>query len=110
MIPAVSFANGIVPCEGPDCNICHLAALAQRILNFLIILATSVATAIFMYAGFLYLMAGGDPGKVSKAHSLFWNVIVGLVIMLSAWLIVDIFMSVLLNKAFLQNWNTIPGC
>lgn len=46
-----------------------------------------VAVLMIMYAGFQYVTAGGDPGKIKTAHqALLWAVI-GAVILLGAWVI-----------------------
>ncbi len=46
-----------------------------------------VAVLMIMYAGFLYVTAGGDPGQIKKAHdALLWAVI-GAAILLGAWVI-----------------------
>lgn len=35
----------------------------------------------FMYAGFLYVMAQGDPKKMEKAHRAFWHTVIGTTIL-----------------------------
>jgi len=49
-----------------------------------------------MYAGYLYLTAVGDTGQISKAHGLFKNAIIGFIIILVAWLLVDFILTALL--------------
>jgi hypothetical protein len=46
-----------------------------------------VAVLMIMYAGFLFVTAGGEPGKITKAKdALLWGVI-GAAILLGAWVI-----------------------
>ncbi|MCI0542507.1 family 16 glycosylhydrolase [bacterium] len=72
-----------------DCQFADLIELIQRVMNYLLFaFAIPLAAIIFTYAGFLYLTAGGDTGKISRAHSIFLYVVVGLVVALAAWLIV----------------------
>ncbi len=104
----LAVGDGIVPCKDSSCSICDLVELAQNIINFLVMAAASIATALFVYAGILYIFAGGDKEKISKAHSIFFNVVVGFVIVLAAWLIVDLVMTVLLDQSF--SWHSMPGC
>lgn len=100
--------GGIVPCAGADCNACDLVTLAQNIINFAVYISIFVATLMFVWAGFLYITAGGDSGKIKNAHMLFWKVLVGMVIVLAAWLIVDAIMKVLFNDdGYNAPWNKI---
>lgn len=113
LVPIFVLADGLVPCEGSECTICDFAILMQRVLNFIITLSTVVAGILFAYAGLLYIFAGGDAEKVQKAHSIFYNVFVGLIIVLASWLIVSVIMKSLLSgniQGPWTDWNTIPGC
>ncbi len=100
IVPMIGFAQnpggggtapgGLIPCEGKDCDFDSLLVLIKNIINFLIlIIAAPISALLFMWAGFTYLTAGGDMGKVKKAHSIFMNVAVGLFIALGAWLLVN---------------------
>lgn len=104
----------IVPCDGTsvgggeECTLCHIAKLAQNVLNAGIYLAVFLSAFLFAYAGWQYITAGGDPGKASEAKKVFWNVGVGLVLILAAWLIVDLIMKVLISESVLLGpWNDI---
>jgi len=48
-----------------------------------------VLVLIIVYAGFLWMTAGGDEGQVKKALSWIKNAVIGLVIILSAYAITD---------------------
>ena len=89
-----ALAQPLVPCID-DCSFNYLITLIQNITNFLLILAVPVATVLFAYAGFQYIFAAGDMGKIKKAHDIFWTVFLGLVFMASAWLIVKIIVDTL---------------
>ena len=108
-VPLVVFgsnhADGIVPCTGTaedPCTWTSLYTLAGRILTFIVILSTSVAAGVFAWAGVLYFSAGGDTGKIQKAHTLFAAVAIGLVIILTAFLVVDTLLKVLTDKGLDQ--------
>lgn len=93
--------KGLVPCDGAasadgkstECQVCHAIELGQNIINFLVIIASSIAVAIFAWAGFLMITAAGNEGQITKAHGMFWNVLLGLVITLAGWLIIDTVMK-----------------
>ncbi|MCK4386659.1 MAG: hypothetical protein KAV41_01065 [Candidatus Pacebacteria bacterium] len=72
-------------------NKCDFNALVRgvgNLIDFALYLAAPIATAMFAYAGFLYLSAQGDPGKIKTAHKIFKNVAFGLFFVVGAWLIV----------------------
>jgi len=88
---AAGIPEKIVPCTGTDCTVCSIATLAQNILNFGIFLAVVISAFLFAWAGILY-MRNESPGEISRAKSIFMNVIIGLVIILAAWLLIDTIM------------------
>lgn len=98
----------IVPCTGAagstPCTCQHLIELAQNIINGGIFLAVFFCAILFAYAGWLYL-TNEAIGEQQHAKKIFSNVILGLVILLSAWLIVDTLMSNLLKDNI--RWNNI---
>lgn len=100
----------IVTCEGTNCTICHLADTAQNVLNAGIYLAVFLSAVLFAFAGWKYMTAGGDPGKISSAKSIFSNVLIGILIAVASWLAVDTIM-----KTFVKDdggfgpWNSVCG-
>lgn len=100
--PLVSCGYGSLP----DCNLCYLQTLAQNIINWLVYFSVIVATLMFVYAGFTYITAGSDTTKISKAHNVFWRVFIGLIFVLTAWLVIDTIMTTFLDKSW-GPWNEI---
>jgi hypothetical protein len=108
--PTLAFAQipTIVPCSGTDCTFCHIGQLAQNVLNAGIYIAVFLSAILFAYAGWKYITAGGDPGKAGESKKIFWNVGVGLVLILVAWLIVDLIMKMLVSEtALFGPWNQV---
>ena len=103
-------ASQIVPCNGPDCNVCHLVQLAQNLINIGIFITIALSAMTFAYAGFLYLSSGGNPGQAAKARGIFTNVAIGLVLILGAWIGVVTLMKTVVDEGSLGGpWNAI-GC
>jgi len=101
-VPLFVGAAGLIPCEGTradPCDFNDVMTLINNIINFIILITAPVGTIMFTYAGFLYLTAGGNSGQISKAHSVFWAVFIGFVIVLAAWIIVKS-VSVLVTNDF----------
>ena len=109
-IPAYTFAQEfiLVPCDGPDCNACHFILLGQNILNFFIIIAAFIAGLVAAAAGLTMASSGGDTGKLSKGKDMLKSAVVGIIILLAAWLIVDTVMKTLVDPEKLgRPWNQI---
>ena len=107
---------GIVPCGDAEdvnsqCGFCDLVTLAQQSISFAVYFTVFVATLLFMFAGFKYITAGGDSGKISEATAVFGKVVVGLVIVLVAWLVVDTVLKTFFTSSPLNHrfgpWNEI---
>ncbi len=104
-VPAVTFAaetgflGPIVPscayAQGETCRACDLVALVSNILRFLVAFSVLVATGMFAYAGVLYVTASTAPKNIESAKSIFSSVFIGLVLVLAAWLIVDLMLRTL---------------
>ncbi|PCI20188.1 hypothetical protein COB64_02660 [Candidatus Wolfebacteria bacterium] len=84
------------------CDFNFLLTLINNVIDFLLFnIAIPIAAIAFAYAGFILLSSGGAPDKRSKAKAIFINVLIGLVIALSAWLIVKaIFFGLGLRPGF----------
>ncbi len=75
-----------------------LMIVINNIISFLITIAiVFVAPLMIAYAGFLYVVNPVDPSGISKAKGILWNTIVGIVVALAGWMIVDAVMAVLYN-------------
>ncbi|MDP4020750.1 MAG: hypothetical protein Q8P58_01770, partial [Candidatus Adlerbacteria bacterium] len=103
-IPLIAAAQ-LVPC-GTDatggalsCDLCSLGRLMQNIINYLILyVSIPLAAAMFAYAGFLYVTGAANPTQISKAHSIFKRVLIGFLIAISAWLVVQTILNAVFDK------------
>ena len=117
--PLVAFAQlpeKIVPCDGTsvnggtECTVCHFAQLAQNVLNTGIYVAVFLSAILFAWGGWQYVTAGGDSGKAGKGREVLTNVLIGLVIILAGWLVVDTIMKTLVKEdGGFGPWNQICG-
>lgn len=99
--------NGLVPCSGgPDdpCNTNDVVTFTTKIIEFLFTALGVIAVIVMVYAGFKMVISGGDEGAWRKAKELFQNVIIGIILILAAWLIVDTIMKGLTGKG-LEEWT-----
>ncbi len=60
---------------------------AVQIINVLLGLLGILCTSLLVYAGFLWMTAGGSEDKIEQAKKTIWAAVIGIVIILSAWTI-----------------------
>ncbi len=93
--PLVGFARIVPECDGP-CGLCDFFLGFKNIFNFVAFsLAPPVAAFLIVVAGVLFLSSGGSEERVKQAKKIFFNVVIGLVIIYVAWLMVDALINVI---------------
>lgn len=103
---AYAVEGGLVTCQGPNCNACDLVNMVNNIVNFLIVLLTVLATFVLVIAGFRMVRSGGSTTVWESAKGSFINVIIGFILVLAAWLIVDTILKALTGVG-LEVWGVI---
>lgn len=63
--------------------------ILNNVVNWILILAGSIAVVYLIYGGILYITAGGDAEKATKGRTAVVNAIIGIVIILLALVIVQ---------------------
>jgi Type IV secretion system pilin len=99
----------LVPCDGVKvpCDFNALMELLNRFMNFILYMSIPLAAISISYAGYLYISAAGDPGKIENAHKIFGSVVKGFVFVLAGWLIVYSIMSALLGQDFMNSKSNL---
>lgn len=91
--------GGLVPCnDGSKCGWSDLLQLGKNILDLFIILAITASALMFAYAGFLFFSDSGSSKNIEKGKQVFKSVVIGLVVVLTAWLIVNTVLDVLTGR------------
>ena len=117
LVSSAVMPGPIVTCNGalagttkdnslPACTICDIAQTAQNVLNTGIFVAVFLSAILFAWAGVKYLTSAVNQGGLNEAKSLFLNVLIGLFIILGAWLVIDTLMKTLTNGQF-GPWNKV---
>lgn len=115
-----NFFGPIIPVEchcvgsAPDFS-CVLATI-QNAVNLAISVGVIIFVLVCAYAGFLFMFSSVNAENKSKAKNVLTNAVVGLLLALSAWLLVDFMMKTLYNPATQDQsgkvwgpWNSILG-
>ena len=93
-------ATNIAACNiDPSHKDDDLISDVNKIINVVIGVLGVVAVAVVIYGGFLFLTAQGDPGKIKKGKdSITWGII-GLVIALLSWSIINFVLSTAMSAS-----------
>ncbi len=98
--PTVFAQTGIAQlsgCTGTDCSACNVVHLANGGIKWLIGILFVVFALLLAIAGVRLVTSGGNHHALDEAKSSFTNAIIGFLIILSAWLIVDTIMRALVG-------------
>jgi len=119
LVPETTHALApIVPCgtggwntmtSGGLCQACDIVTLAKNLIDFFVFLVVIVATLLFVNAGVLYIFSPANPGNISRAHHLFTSTLIGLIIVLASWLLVDTVMKALYDNTPVNSGGTAWG-
>jgi len=108
---SISNATGIVPCNGLACKFCDLFTLFSSLINAAIEICIALAVMFIVYGGFLILTSNASPSNLSKGKTAIWSAIIGLAVLLSAWLIVDSILKFLVGRDVITSewgpWNSL---
>lgn len=106
IFPAGVNAAPLVPCDGINCQSCDIVKLGSNLFTWLVRIMATLCAIVIAIAGFKMVTAGGDSGAISEAREMITNVVIGFIILLSAWLIVDTIMKMFVDASF-GPWNKI---
>ncbi|MGE5541391.1 MAG: pilin [Bacillota bacterium] len=123
IVPDAHEINSACPVGAP-LSYGGILLLIQRLMNAGIMLGIIAFVFVMAYAGASFMMNPTNPEARSHARGMIINVVIGMIILLSSWLVVDFVMKVLYNPdqvlsggIHLGGWNEIlkpdggdPGC
>lgn len=100
-------ATNIAACNiNPSHNKDDLISDVNKIINVVLGVLGVVAVGVIIYGGFLFLTAQGDPGRIKKGKdSITWGVI-GLIIALLSWSIINFVLTTTMSTRTAQNSTT----
>ncbi len=89
-LPIVAFAQGIIPSDAEITanGFCAFAKLINTIITRFLQLSTAIAAITFAIAGAKMLMNPDNASKREDAKKMFFKTVVGLLIVLGAWLVI----------------------
>lgn len=99
--------TGLVPCDGPICEFCDFVQLIKNVVDWLIGILGVIAAIMFIVSGLKLVTSMGDVAAKEKAKNMMINAAIGFMIVLAAWLLIDLFIEMLTKAEFAETWNWI---
>jgi hypothetical protein len=104
-------AAGLVPCgtgDNPPCTLCHLVIGIKGIYDWGIRVMTFFAIAVIVAMGIVYIVSASNSSMMTTAKNGIKTVLIGFVIMLGSWVIINYVMLTLANNGVghATSWNT----
>lgn len=88
-----SAAGDIIPCTGTGstaCTPCHIFQLIGNIIRFILTsIVAPLAGLLFLIGGIMMAAAGGSEERYKKGRKILLDTLIGVVIALAAWAIVN---------------------
>jgi len=89
-------AAGLVPCGGTgekSCEFCDIFIMVNNILDFLLLppdgIVFVLAVLMMIIGGVMFFFGGAKADMLTRAKGIITSVVVGLVIIMSAWVIIN---------------------
>lgn len=82
-------------CPNGICGWCDLFQLGQNVINFLIEISLVLAVAFIVYGGIMLMVQSNKPEKLQANRQIIWSAVIGVVIALASWVILNTFFHLL---------------
>ena len=89
-------SKGLVPCTN-ECKECDLLKLAKNITDYIVYIGFSITTLMIGVGGIMIFAGAYSEKQVETGKEILQNAIIGLLIILFAWLIVDTLIKALVS-------------
>ncbi len=78
-----------------ECGFQDLVDATLHAVNYASAIAIAFTTVVIVYAGFNYMASGSNPGKRKEANGMLTKAVIGIALIVGAWLIVQFVVSAL---------------
>ncbi|KPJ73695.1 hypothetical protein AMJ48_00670 [Parcubacteria bacterium DG_74_1] len=96
------------------CQFCHLFIVLKSIVDFVLLYVVfPIGTLFLIVGGLMFFFSAENPQKAERAKSLLTSVVIGLVLIFSAWLVIGLFFTAIGLSNFAlsftgpDNWFTV---
>ena len=88
------------------CDLCDAIKVAQNIIQMLFELAIPLAVAMIAWGAFVFMTAAGSEERVKQGRKIMTSAVIGLAIVLGAWIIINVLLHLLTGKVNFP-WHTV---
>ncbi len=107
VVPDRTEAAGLVPCgkssgtsaETAPCTVCHIIVGGNSFITWGLGIMTVIAITVLFAMAVLYVTSAGNPGMMQTAKGGIMAALIGFGVMLSAWLIVNVILTILVDTS-----------
>jgi hypothetical protein len=112
VLPMATLAADLVPCGTADepaaCQACHVVQLTNNVVSWIVMILGIIAAILIVVAGARLVTSGGNVSAKEAAKSSMTNLLIGYLIVLSAWLVLDFGLKALLiEDGSFGVWNEV---
>jgi Trk-type K+ transport system membrane component len=86
------------------CTLRDLIDMGNNIIKFLVYIGVFIGVVMIAWGGFNLVLSQGNESAMEKAKSRIWNVVIGLLIVLLSYLIVETVLNVFTGDGF-DTWG-----
>lgn len=102
----------MIDCQGrvgpyAQCNLCDLVHLLDNFKNIAFYALSTLVAIMTLYGAYTMMLSAGDPGRFARGRMIIINALIGLAIVLSAYLIVSEIFRFLAPGGGFAPWNQI---
>lgn len=107
VVPTFAF-GALVTCQ-LNCTWCDLIALVDSVIDFVFTIAIPIVTLMVVIGGMYIMFGGASPKNYEKGKTIMKNATIGLIIMLTAWALINLIFQVLAGGGpiTMNPWNII---
>ncbi|MEZ4195270.1 MAG: hypothetical protein R3B53_02630 [Candidatus Paceibacterota bacterium] len=115
VFPALSLAAGIVPCDPKvvdgkmvnECGFCEFGQLIKNGFDWFVLVSGVFVVLTIVVAGLWMGTAVGNVSAKTGARKIISTAIVGYMILLASWMIVDTFLKLIIPGSEYGVWNAL---
>ena len=92
--------------EVVSCTFCHFFAMISGIIKFALMnIVFPLAILMLIAGGALFILSAGDPGRINQGKTIMKSAVIGILIILLAWVVVNTILnfSGIVNTSL--SWN-----
>jgi uncharacterized membrane protein len=107
IVPQLALAQGLLPActKSGNCGFCDILATGVNIFRYLLGSLGGIALLLFVWHAFGWITSGGNKEKIEASKKALVHTLIGLVIILASWFLVNLIIMLLVTPVADQQGN-----